>query len=190
MKLSKICMLLTLPFILPSCEKWTDAPGSDDPRLGDRKYCNIPDAVNYNWGFPGKPDSTVCFFPSDLFSGTYQFKDSVYLENNTFDSVKSQTSYTLHIYKLTKNRFALVGLCGIMDSLKFTAERTTYRATGDSTIKTSDTTVGHGQFFCRSLDTLTGFILKPQSDSNKLILNFRVVSDTGVNFHRGTAIKL
>src|ERR1043165_6289024 len=59
-----------------SCKKWQDPAPKEDPRL-TRPYCNDPEAVNYNWDFPGKPDNSVCFYPSDLFAGTYTFWDTV-----------------------------------------------------------------------------------------------------------------
>src|SRR5579872_3418748 len=62
-----------------SCSKYKDTKATADPRLTN-PYCNDTNAVNYNWGFPGKPDSTVCFYPTDVFKGIYTFNDSIFLQ--------------------------------------------------------------------------------------------------------------
>lgn len=173
-----------------SCKKYKDPDLATDPRIATRKYCNDPLAVNYNWDFPGVPDNTVCFYPTDIFKGSYLFTDSIYRSDNSFDSARSLITYTLNIIPYTTNKFALVGFCGNGDSLKFTAERTTYRGNADTTIKLNDSTYVYGQFFCSSLDTLTGTLMRPKGDSVSLLIDFTVLSDTGLNYHRGTAIKL
>jgi hypothetical protein len=186
-----VAFSLLVPAFLFSCKKWSDPAAPQDPRLDDNKYCNDPDAVNYNWNFPGVPDNSVCIFPADLFKGTYSFTDSIYNVQNVFDSARSQNTYTLHIIALGKRTLRITGFCSASDSLKFTAERSTYRATADTTIFLNDTTKVFGQFFCRTQDTLSGSVSKNQNDSSgrTVRVDFRVVSDTGVYFHRGTAIK-
>jgi hypothetical protein len=171
-----------------ACKKWQDPQPVDDPRISSRRFCNDPEAVNYNWDFPGKPDNTLCFYPSDLFKGTFSFKDSIYSATNVFDSAGSQVTYLLQFLPLDKNRFVVIGFCP-GDSLHFTAERVTYSAHADTTIQTSDTTFSYGQFFCRQLDTLTGTFTRSRTDSTGIYIDLKVVSDTGINYHRGTAIK-
>lgn len=187
----RILAIVSLLLIVYSCKKWSDPHPPRDPILDQRKYCNDPDAVNYNWGFPGTADSTVCFYPSDLFQGTWLFTDSVYNSQDQFDSAGSLVTYTLHFFGYNKKKLALTGFCGPADSLILTAERSSFRAYADTTIMTSDTTFGYGQFFCRTLDTLTGFFTKDLTDSlgNRMLIDLRVVSDTGINFHRGTAYR-
>ncbi len=191
MNIQRIIIFILVPFLY-SCEKWEDKKAVRDPSLDDRKYCNDPQAVNYNWNFPGQADSTVCFYPSDIFKGTYQFTDSVYNADYSFDLDRPRSTYTLQIVALTRNKLAVIGFCGLNDSLKFTAERSSYRANVDSTIRISDTTFDYGQFFCRIEDTISGYISENRFDTtppNKLLIEFMVRSDTGINFHRGTAIK-
>lgn len=189
MKLIRLFILFLPALVVYSCDKWEDPKGTEDPRIDERTYCNDPLAVNYNWNFPGKPDSTTCFYPTDVFKGTYLFRDSIYRGDNTFDSAASQQIYTISLLAYDENKFALIGFCGVSDSLKFTAERSTYRANADSTILAADDQFNYGQFFCRMEDTLSGYLTKDRYDSSKLYIQLTVVSDTGVNFHRGTAIK-
>src|SRR5690606_18082647 len=179
MKLNLVLLIL-IAISCAACEKWTDPEAVDDPRLHDRFYCNDPEAVNYNWNFPGVADSSVCIYPADLFAGTYSFTDSIYDGQEFFDSAHSQTTYTLQFIPIDKSRLRTVGFCGISDSLKFTAERSTYRASADTTIFMNDTVKVFGQFFCRTLDTLSGYLTKNRNDSTLINIQLRVVSDTGV----------
>ncbi|MBS1740821.1 MAG: hypothetical protein JST88_09800 [Bacteroidetes bacterium] len=175
--------------IFISCKKWTDPAAPKDPRLNDHRYCNDPLAVNYNWNFPGVADNTVCIYPSDLFKGTYSFTDSVYDNQQNLDTINPRKTYLLYFLPVTKYQFRVVGFCGVFDSLKFTAERSTYRANADTTIFQFDTIKVYGQYFCRQLDTLTGYFQKNKNDSTLMTVQFRVVSDTGTFFHKGTAVK-
>lgn len=160
-----------------SCKKYEDKPGPDDPRL-TRPYCNDPEAVNYNWDFPGKPDNTVCRYPSDIFAGRYAFTDSVY---NSANSLVLQRQYTLDLVARSRSQMALLGFCGPTDTVRMTATRF-FRATVDTTIE-------GGQPFCRPLDTLSGYITRTAADERRLKFFFAVVSDTGLTYHRGTAVK-
>lgn len=52
MKYFKVFILLALSVsIFFSCEKWKDPNPDVDPRITERKYCNDPEAINYNWDF-------------------------------------------------------------------------------------------------------------------------------------------
>src|SRR5438132_180001 len=79
-KTAILCVGISL--LLAACKKYVDEPGKSDPRLS-RKYCNDPEAVNFNRDFPGTADNSVCFFPSDAFKGTYTFTDSIYIGKDT-----------------------------------------------------------------------------------------------------------
>ena len=171
--IKKILFILCSVLVLYSCQKWQDKPAAD-PHLSN-KYCNDPTAVNYNWGFPGTPDNTVCYYPTDVFKGTYTFKDSVYLPDDSLAFVKS---YTLNVIAINHVNMAVMGFCGTSDSLKFTA--------GKYGMATADTNAVSGQFFCRQLDTLTGNLV---IDSAGFQISFKVQSDTGYTIHSGQAIK-
>lgn len=173
-----IFTFIILSCLCLSCMKSKTNTPTGDPRLS-RVYCNDPEAVNYNWNFPGTPDNTTCFYPTEVFSPAYTYNDSVYFSDGTFLFTKS---YTLHVYPLSHVKLAIVGFCTSGDSLKLTADRF-YHAQLDST---SDL----GQQLCRVQDTVSGNIIQNKSDSSRLQVNFTVQSDTGLTYHRGTAVKL
>ncbi len=150
-----------------------------DPRLGERAYCNSPTAVNYNWDFPGRPDSSVCIFPSDLFAGTYLFRDSIYFGDGEFDSARSGTAYTLNIARINNTQMRLSGFCAGGQTVPLTGTRTQFRAV-------VDTVTLRGALFCRPVDTVIGYISRRLTDTLNLSVEFTVYSDSGVNVHRGT----
>jgi hypothetical protein len=166
--------------VLFSCQKWQDNLSNGDPRL-THPYCNDPAAVNYNWGFPGKPDSTTCYYPTDVFKGNYLYNDSVYLPDDSLAYVKQ---YTLQVNALDYTKMTVIGFCG-SNHLSFTA--------GKYAIATADTNAVKGQTFCRTLDTLSGtltHITNIKGDTIWMGINFTVVSDTGSTTHKGTARKI
>ena len=174
--------------MLHSCAKWKDPAPVTDPRLIN-PYCNDPDAVNYNRGFPGKPDNSVCFYPTDIFKGVYLFKDSVY-RDTLFISADS-FYLTIEPQKGSRTKMLVTGMCAGSTPLTMTA--------GASFVATLDTTVGDtttlvlGQYMCRTQDTIAGTITKPVTDTNvqfpTLLIYFKVASDTGATMHIGKAKK-
>ncbi len=177
-----IASIITLGLF--ACNKWKDPAPTNDPRLTN-PYCNDPDAVNYNWGFPGKPDNSLCFYPKDLFIGTYMYVDSVYItDRNLF--IYADTVY-LHIYSrpASNSKIAIVGFCG-SDSLKLTAGAS-YIATIDTLI--GDTLTSRGQQWCRAKDTVSGTVFNSRIDT-LLHINLQIVSDTGITTHIGKAKKI
>ena len=176
--------ILAAIVLFGSCAKWQDPAPVTDPRLTNL-YCNNPSAVNYNLGFPGKPDNGVCLFPSDLFQGTYLLKDSVYLASGRFIGADS---LVLKIVRLSDSKIGVIGFCSSGAQLSLTAGPT-YQATVDTTLGDS-TTLNLGQLFCRTRDTVSGYITKDRVDSNLLHVALQVVSDTGMTAIIGKARKL
>jgi hypothetical protein len=166
--------------ILFSCNKYKDAPPKNDPRLTN-PYCNDPLAVNFNVGFPGKPDNTMCFYPTDLFKGVYLFKDTVQRDTLFI----SADSFFITIDRLSKLKISVAGFCSSGDTLLMTAGPT-YVATVDTT-EGDTTTVNPGQRFCRVQDTVTGTISRDRVDTTLLHISLQVVSDTGITTHTGSA---
>lgn len=160
-----------------SCSKWQDKEGED---LGlSNRYCNDPLAINYNHGFPGVADNSVCVFPADPFAGTYIFNDTVYLPDP--DTLYPE-QVMLRVVALSRQQLALEQFCPSR-RLTFFADRY-YRAVSDT-----DSLIGPGrQLMCRIADTMSGSIEFRPSDSS-LYLDFSVVSDTGTSVHKGRAYK-
>lgn len=179
---------ITACVAIAACQKYTDTPGVDDPRLHNRFYCNTPDAVNYNWDFPGTPDSTKCVFPSDVFKGHYYYVDSIY--NADGSSLLKQDTLQFDIQALNRTHISLTGFCGSGNgaTIALTATRT-FRAQVDTVAA-----IVKGQLLCRPLDTLSGYFIASQDSTSgilarRLKFSFTVLSDTGSTEHRGTAIK-
>jgi hypothetical protein len=186
--MKQLLIILTIAsvvtFGLIACKKWKDPAPTTDPRL-TKPYCNDPEAVNYNWGFPGKPDNTLCFYPKDLFVGNYLFVDSVYIPARGLFIYSD--SIVLHIYSTpgSNSKINVIGFCG-GDTLKLTA--------GQSFIATVDTLIGdsltyRGQYWCRKVDTVSGTIFDSRIDT-LLHINLQIVSDTGITTHIGKAKKI
>lgn len=166
-----------------SCKKYSDPASVTDPRLTNH-YCNDPNAVNYNWGFPGIPDNTVCFYPTDVFQGVYELHDSVSFKTTGFFVRADTLELTINRHSSTK--MAVIGFCSSGDSLIMTAN-VSYLATLDTTL--GDTTVQtRGQALCGAGDTVNGIISRDKINDSIFYLTFTVWSDTGVvTTHMGTA---
>ena len=181
---SKFWIVGLLVFVFSSCQKWEDPPEIEDDRLTN-PYCNDPEAVNYNWDFPGIPDSSTCFFPTEVFHGRFIFVDSIYTTEYEYDTF---FTYNIELERKSKTHFVLKGFCGAGGTdFEFTANRY-YRASADS-LMLPDSSLIKGQIACRPLDTLNGSIVKDPTDNNRLLINFTVYSDTGTFLHVGSAIK-
>lgn len=176
-------MLLVL-MLFAACKKAEDKVGINDDRLNDRTYCNDPSAVNYNWGFPGKPDNSICFFPTEVFKGTYQLADSMFDVNYIFTGLRT---ITLNIAASDYTRLTVTGFCNDNSSLLLTADKF-FKASVDTTIYVDSIKMG-GQLLCRPVDTLSGVITTSRGNDTSIRINFTVVSDTGISYHIGTAIK-
>ncbi len=188
-KAGKIILLFSIILIIfnviQSCNKWTDPKPTTDPRLTN-PYCNDPNAVNYNWGFPGKPDNTICYYPVDLFKGRYSFIDSVYLQSNGYFIFAKTDTLTIYSLPPSLTKLAVLGFCSAYDSLKLTANAS-FIASIDSLVGDSITTRGQ-LMMCRLQDTINGTITFGRSDS-LLHISFQVISDTGITNHVGIGRK-
>lgn len=153
----------------------------------ERPYCNDPEAINYNYTFPGKPDNSICYYPTQIFKGKYLFMDSVYDGDNKLRSVQN---VVIDLSATNNVDLTLSGFCGVDNPLKITADRY-YKATLDSTVITKDGINYNlnGQLLCRSSDTISGYLLKNKTDSMRLTFSLTVAADSGYSYHRGTAIR-
>ena len=175
-------LLLLLAGSLPSCKRWQGPAPQDKPQISN-PYCNDPDAVNYNWGFPGKPDNSVCYYASDLFQGTYLLHDTIYDPNS--ELFLAADSMLVTIAKTDKKKISLNGFCPSGQKLLFTTQAA-YLASADTTVGDS-LTIHPGQIFCRTQDTVTGTLTRDKVDSSLIYVSFTVVNDTGTTIHVGRA---
>lgn len=168
-----------------ACEKYKDpAP----PDLGlTRKYCNDPIAANYNDSFPGIPDNSVCIYPTELFEGTWLFRDSVYLPDMTF--VRAQ-NYTLTFTAQNqatdtfRNKLTLNGFCS-GNTLKLTANRFGLAMT-DTLIQYTE----GGQLFCNPTDTISGmYRVIFEETGNRIHIQMNENVPDGSYLHAGYATK-
>ena len=191
MRLLFIAILFVLGAgVIFSCNKYKDPAATTDPRL-TKPYCNDPAAVNYNWDFPGKPDNSVCFYPSDLFVGTYYLRDTVTIASSGF--FISADSFFVTITRTSTTDKAKVGMrgdfCGPGSNfyLQMTATAS-YTANVDTTI--GDTLTPHsGQQFCHIYDTINGQITRDRISDSVVFINLQVYSDTTTYTHQGRAVK-
>jgi hypothetical protein len=177
-------LLIAAGSILFSCNKYKDSKAVQDPRLIN-PYCNDPLAVNYNWGFPGKPDNTVCFYPPSLFKGAFLFYDSVSLLSSGLFIYADSLVLTIHA--LSKTKISIFGFCSNGDSILLTASAQ-YVASVDTL---GDTVTHWGQPFCSTGDTVSGTVTKDRINDSLIYFNFQVASDTGVvTTHIGSARRI
>ena len=181
-KIITILLLLLTGLGVYSCKKYEDKPAVQDPRLSN-KYCNDPSAVNYNWNFPGTPDNSVCFYPTDVFAGVYELHDSIFLKASGL-YVFADT-VTLTIQRNDKTKMAVYGFCSGGESLAMTANLL-FSASIDTTV--GDSITFRGQRFCSAGDTVNWTLTKDRINDSIIYLNLVVSSDTGViTNHIGTA---
>jgi hypothetical protein len=170
--------------LLYACKKYKDPAPYNDPRLTN-PYCNDPDAINYNWGFPGKPDNSVCIYAVDEMKGSYILKDSVVVESSALLVGTDSINIYLTQVGSSKTKMDVSGFCS-SGSLMITTGRVTVAAV-DTTV--GDSLTSRGQLFCRVQDTVTGtFILDP-IDKQLLHVSLRIKNDTTVLILVGDARK-
>jgi len=183
-KLCTISMLALAGILWGACKKYEDPPATNgDDRLTNH-YCNNPYAINYNWGFPGIPDSTVCIFPNDRLTGSWLFNDTVLLPDSSIAEIVLRQLVFTSREDTSRNHLAVTGFCNNGQALQITADRYGNILT-DTLIEYTD----GGQFFCSESDTISGQMnFYFQSDS-LLKINLSVLSPDGLQYHTGTGIK-
>jgi hypothetical protein len=179
----KIFISAALLALFYACSKSEPFDTASAELFSDR-YCNDPIAINYNHGFPGTADNSICIYPTDVFKGSFSLKDSIYDADFNLDTVLDYL-VTFHTVSLTNVK--LSGFCINGDTVRMTADRY-YRAAVDSTML-PDSSMVEGHVFCRGVDTIKGNIIKYDGDTAKIRINFIIASDTGINYHIGTGIK-
>ncbi|RYE25140.1 MAG: hypothetical protein EOP51_05070 [Sphingobacteriales bacterium] len=179
-----LASMVLVMVVFAACKKAEDKVGAYDDRLSNNTYCNEPSAVNYNWGFPGKPDNSICFYPTEVFKGSFLLADSTFDVNYAFTGVRS---VKITLSAADYSHMSLTGFCNDNTALAFTADKF-FRASADTTILV-DSVKYAGQLLCRPVDTLSGYLSRERNNDSFIRINFTIVSDTGVSYHIGTAIK-
>jgi hypothetical protein len=185
---SRIAVLAGIVALVVSCSKYEDPPktGLDD-RLTN-PYCNDPRAINYNRGFPGKPDNAVCIFPVDSFLGTWLLTDSMFRPNGDTIGVQQKTLSFVATEDSVLRHIAMNGWCNNGLAVYLTANKYSF-AHVDTLLEGSA-----GQLNCGSgADTLSGN-LRLNADTaiatpGTLMLEFTVSGSEGTVIHRGRAVK-
>jgi hypothetical protein len=167
-----ICILI---LICSACKRYQDPIPPSINLTG--KYCNIPYAVNYNWGFPAILDNTTCIYPSDIFAGNYIFIDSLKDANGIY--LPYDTSNIL-ITKITDTTILLNGIC---QSSAFSA-----RAKRILTFDL-DSNTENGALYCTNTDTINGKGAKLNYNDSTIQFEFRVHKSSGIEYHKGILSK-
>lgn len=179
---AKLLLLAALGSLaLYACSKYKDPPPASPPEELQNLYCNDPRAVNYNWGFPGKPDNDVCVYPVDSFLGSWVLTDTVYLPNGNISAVLVKNLDFSATEDTLLTHMAVTGWCGGTTPFYLTANKYK-RATVDTLLEGT-----MGQYLCNSTDTLGGLVTGYQHDT--LRIDFTLVTPGGTTYHKGTAIR-
>lgn len=176
--------ILLITGIIYSCSKKAEPFDTPNEEQFSSRYCNDPEAINFNIGFPGVADNSICIYPTEVFDGPYSLKDSILNGEFELDTV---LDYTVYFQRISNTELTFNGFCPGGDKVTMTADRY-YKASVDSTFLV-DSTQLPGQVFCRTTDTISGTIKKDAADSNKIRINLIIYSDTGINYHIGTGVK-
>lgn len=169
--------------VLFACSKYKDPPpaGYDD-RL-TKPYCNDSKAVNYNWGFPGIPDNSVCIYAVDSFTGNWIFKDTVLLPNNDIAEIVDRNITFTPTEDTIKIHLAVTGWCGGNVPFYITANKY-----GRADVDSIPAGVP-GQLLCVSTDTLNGFFNKRIYGPDTMKIELTITNAAGTRYHKGVAIK-
>jgi len=168
-----------------SCNKSGDKKGQDISDQLNSRYCNIPTAVNYNWGFPGIADNSICVFGTDFFVGNWMFVDTVRTSDSmslVIDTLYWQFSVVSN--DSTNSLLDVKGWCNNNETFRIITDKY-YSAITD----TAFNSLGY-QILCNANDTLFGTVKKDVFDTTKLIINLTNYSANGVSYHKGLASKL
>lgn len=166
--------------IISACEKYSDKKGGDIKDQLNRKYCNIPHAINYNWNFPGIEDNTTCYFAYEYFQGNWTFVDTIKKQDEIIQIDTLVISFEHNNADTTYGTIFLNGWCA-NEKLKLIADRF-YNVVTD--------TMENGekyQVVCNNQDTISGTISKDISDSTKLSIKLNVTNANGTFLHVGNA---
>lgn len=164
-----------------ACSKYKDPPpGVPNDELKNRRYCNDPRAINYNWGFPGTPDSTLCFFPIDSFQGAWKLYDTTLLPDGSISNTQVKNLVFTKSEDTLRTHLAVTGWCTGGMPFYITADKYN-KAFVDTMLSGSP-----GQYICNNTDTLSGELRQGKDTLN---IDFMITGATGTTYHKGTAVR-
>src|SRR6187402_2801114 len=110
----KIFICIAVILLIYACNKSEPFSTPTDEQFTNR-YCNDPTAINFNHGFPGTADNSICIYPTDVFTGAYQLKDSIYNGEFELDTV---LDYTVKFHTTSLTQLKLSGFCANGDTVR------------------------------------------------------------------------
>lgn len=180
-----VLMLAFAGSLFMACKKYRDPPPTDGYDGQDTShYCNNQYAINYNWGFPGTPDSTTCIFPVDVFKGSWLFTDTVYLPDSTVLEVSNKSLVLTATEDTMHSHLAVSGWCSNGEHILITADRFKNAIT-DTVIPYSN----GSQYLCSQADTISGRLNKYYNNDSFMQIDFTINTANGIQYHTGTAVK-
>jgi hypothetical protein len=163
-------------FILVACKKYKDPTPPKIVFTTD--FCNMPTAVNYNWGFPGNVNNNICIYPADAFVGNYRFFDSILDQASGSYLFVDSSNFTIN--KITDSTLLLLH-CGGSKSISAKATRNIRFYT--------DSTSEKGQVFCTASDTMNGTGRKQNLNDSLVSYTYNVWKGALLEQHKGLLVK-
>lgn len=168
--------------LIASCLKSEDPEPASPPNELTSRYCNDPNAINYNWGFPGIADSTLCIYPVDHFLGQWTLTDSVFHADSSFNYAATQTLTFTATEDTLRSHLKVSGLCDNGNMLLATADKYGRAVIDSMNYQTP------GQFFCSQADTVTGSFQFWFSGKDTMDVRLNIIG-AEAGYHKGVAIR-
>jgi hypothetical protein len=164
-----------------SCNK----DDGDVPDVSDKltnRYCNIPQAVNYNHGFPGIEDNSLCIFGTDYYRGNWIVVDTIKLGDSTLIDIDTLFfNISLMPNDTSYSKMYLRGWCGneniIMNIDKYYFGRSDTFANQDG-----------WQRICNS-DSILISVSKNIMDTSSVIFRISESVNNELRYHIGKGVK-
>lgn len=166
--------LLILPafLLLNACEKYEDLPKGDYD--ADGYYCNDARAINYNVGFPGIANDSICVFPVEPFEGNWTMIDTLLDDEMEIISThQGQVSLVPIENDSIDNLFIMEGYCDNNFAITFQANRYLLGMVFDNI----EDEIGH--FDCDGTSILTGFIAANNMHADTIRIQMRKKTTDG-----------
>lgn len=177
-----LCVFM-LGFI--SCDRYEDKTLQDWDDQDNSYYCNQADAINYNWGFPGLINDSICIFPNEVFEGTWYLTDTIFNDTLGIEQIQERWVTIDWVADDTISyKLKMMGFCEEDQPLYFDANRFMLANIVDDLEDTN------GQLYCDLTSSISGNIRKDNIDSDTLYLQMLQQTNTDLLFTiKGRAIK-